>query len=438
MPTNAAIIRMTDQQLLEEVWFGTNSEALFSVREVTGTGVAREVTYGRLGQSKVWTKPISTFSERVRPATREELAQALTDAVVEESGGVEVGTLVEPDHRHELDRMVLYTETRQALRIGLNRVLKRDQLEEVWHLSQIEPRVNRCVLNLHGPPGVGKTMSAYSIAKHYGKSVYHVDYSQIISSHTGDTAKAIKAAFDAARRHDAVLLFDEADSLVSRRVDMGAEGAQAWSTSINQNRNVLCQELDKFDGVMLLSTNKFGNYDEAFLRRVACHVSYRLPNRAMRIELFKRHLPECDRVHVDNWAEIGRASKGFSGGDVLNVVLNAINAASLGDNPDTWMLTGDDLMSEISRVQESKEQHGGKVDSRYLPVAESQSGGKVDVEFEGTDVGELSGDETVNNIQEIPRESGVIARERNAREVERRLSLVGRIKSSQAAEVARD
>jgi SpoVK/Ycf46/Vps4 family AAA+-type ATPase len=362
---------MTDEQLTSEYWVSMKSGCLFKISAVSGENETREVTYYRVGDAEGWTRPLAKFAVRFRVASKHEIFQALVNVLREHQsagGDQEVGFLVEPDHRHELEHMVLYPETRQALQIGLNRVLRRAELEEAWQLSRIEPRANRCVLNLHGPPGTGKTMSAYAVAKRLNKKIYQVDYSQIISKWVGETAKMIAAAFESARRHEAILLFDEADSLMSKRIDMSGE-AQSWATSINQNRNVFMQELDRHDGVVLMSTNKFGNFDEAFLRRVACHIPYRLPNQEMRVKLFKLHLPDNNRVRVDNWEAIGRASKNFSGGDILNVVVNAINRASLADDPAAWFLTTDDLLSEINRVAEAKKQHGSRVDGAYAPLA---------------------------------------------------------------------
>ena len=70
-------------------------------------------------------------------------------------------------------------------------------------------------------------------------------------------------------------------------------------TSINQNRNTLMQELDRFDGVVIVTTNLFENYDPALLRRIARHIKFRLPNASMRRELFTLHLPNPERVRAD-------------------------------------------------------------------------------------------------------------------------------------------
>jgi len=61
----------------------------------------------------------------------------------------------------------------------------------------------------------------------------------------------------------------------------------------------LMQELDRFEGVVVMTTNLFGNYDEALLRRVQRHVEFRLPDASMRRELFALHLPNPERVKAN-------------------------------------------------------------------------------------------------------------------------------------------
>ena len=59
---------------------------------------------------------------------------------------------------------------------------------------------------------------------------------------------------------------------------MGALGFSRTDGQINQNRNTLMQELDRFEGVVIMTTNLFGNYDEALLRRVSVTSSSASPN----------------------------------------------------------------------------------------------------------------------------------------------------------------
>ncbi|MHC1763600.1 MAG: ATP-binding protein [Verrucomicrobiia bacterium] len=271
-----------------------------------------------------------------------------------ESDTAELGVIVEAQPCHALDRLVLHKETRDEIVVGVRSIIRRDELEDVWHLSEIEPQVGRCILNFYGPPGTGKTRAALGIALQLGQPLYQVDYSAIISKYLGDTAKHLVACFKRAAELNAVLFFDEADSMLSKRVNMD----ESCATSLNQNRNVLMQELDRFNGVVVCTTNLFGNYDPALLRRISRHIEFKLPDRAMRRKLFKLHLPNGNRVEADLDA-MARNSEGLSGGDIKVACLNAIFAGSTDDDAANWKVTDFHLLAEIDRIKTAKANHGG-------------------------------------------------------------------------------
>ncbi len=272
-----------------------------------------------------------------------------------EDAAPELGLIVQPEPRHSLENLVLHPEVKTDIQAALRALETRADLERVWNLSSIQPQQGRCILNFYGPPGTGKTRAALGIAHRLGRPLYQVDYSAVISKYLGDTAKHIKAAFAAAREHEAVLFFDEADSLLSKRVSTG----ESCSTSINQNRNCLMQELDRFDGVVIVTTNLFENYDPALLRRIQRHIKFRVPDASMRRELFALHLPNPDRVRAD-YAVLAELSKGLSGGDILNVCVNAIHAGSTDDDPAKWLVTQVMLEREIAKAKKAKAEHSGE------------------------------------------------------------------------------
>ena len=79
----------------------------------------------------------------------------------------------------------------------------------------------------------------------------------------------------------------------------------------------------------------------------------------MRRELFALHLPNPDRVQAD-YAVLSELSKGLSGGDILNVCVNAIHAGSTDPNPEQWMVTQTMLEREIAKVKKAKAEHAGE------------------------------------------------------------------------------
>ena len=263
-----------------------------------------------------------------------------------------VGNLITPNANITFDRLILHPEVERDVEAAIRAISRRPQLEAVWGIEAIQSQQGRCILNFFGKAGTGKTQTAKAIANRLGKPLYWVDYSAIISKYLGDTAKHIARAFREATEAGAILMFDEADSLLSKRVSAG----ESCSTSINQNRNVMAQCLDQFDGIVICTTNLFDNFDEMMLRRIQRHIEFKLPDAGMRRRLFDIHLPKKDQVDAD-LGEVARESEGLSGGDVLTVCVNAMHAASIGDDPTAWRITTDILLDEVDAVLVAKRKH---------------------------------------------------------------------------------
>jgi SpoVK/Ycf46/Vps4 family AAA+-type ATPase len=262
----------------------------------------------------------------------------------------EVGSIVETTEADSFDNLILHPDTLTSVRLGVLALNHREDLDRVFGISKIQPMAGKSAINLHGAPGTGKTRTARVIARLIGKPLYAVDYSAMISKYVGDTAKHISAAFAKAAEYGAVLYWDEADSLCSRRIDAD----EATGTSINQNRNVLMQEMDKYEGVVLFSTNFVKNFDPAILRRIARNVEFKLPLLEQRTLIYKLHFPVMDRVFVESFDKIAKASEGFSGGDILTVALNSIYSAILTGAPEAWGVSEAAVLKEVVTLHRTK------------------------------------------------------------------------------------
>lgn len=318
---------------------------------------------------------IARFTATGTPVTLDALANVTpapqggneqgSEALTTQITGRQVGELISPDPNiHKLENMILYPECVEAAMMGVNQILRAADIEEVFHISRVQPKSGRCAMNLYGPPGVGKTMIALGIANTLGKKLYKVDYSQMISKWVGDTGKNIKAAFDAAKQANAILLFDEADSMLSKRLTLTDD---AVSNSVNQNRNILMQELDSYDGIVFFTTNKFENYDEALLRRIAQHVKFELPNESMRKKLYEMHFTNHERLKGVDMGKLAKLSKNFSGGDILNVCVNAMRrCVNLSADKNEWFVTQEMAEAEVKRVANAKAEHAGEKPGREI------------------------------------------------------------------------
>ena len=190
---------------------------------------------------------------------------------------------------------------------------------EQWGLSKTHKYSKRMGINLYGPPGTGKTMAAHAIAKHLGRKILAVNYADIESKYVGETPKNIRKAFEVAKETKSILFFDEADAILSRRV---TNMSNATDVSVNQTRSVMLMILNYHEDFIIFATNFIENFDPAFMRRIAKHVKFSLPNEECRRTLWRMYIPEemPNNIDIDSLA---RKFEGLSGSDISTAVLMA-------------------------------------------------------------------------------------------------------------------
>src|SRR5687768_9230407 len=170
--------------------------------------------------------------------------------------------------------VILPTETRRALEEALAQVRNHSLIFGRWGLGERHATGLGLAFNFAGPPGTGKTICAEAIAHALGMKLLVVDYAEVESMWMGETPKNIVNAFRAAGEQRAVLFFDEADAIASRR-SVGA--SMAFMRESNTTVNVLLRELEAFNGVVIFATNLAANFDPAFERRIRTHVRFEMP-----------------------------------------------------------------------------------------------------------------------------------------------------------------
>src|SRR5438067_12342984 len=170
--------------------------------------------------------------------------------------------------------VILPAETRRALDEALAQVRNHTLIFNRWGLGERHTTGLGLAFNFAGPPGTGKTICAEAIAHELGMKLLVVNYAEVESMWVGETPKNIVAAFRAATEQNAVLFFDEADAIASRR---SAGSGLPHMREANITVNVLLRELEEFNGVVIFATNLAANFDPALERRIRTHVRFDMP-----------------------------------------------------------------------------------------------------------------------------------------------------------------
>jgi SpoVK/Ycf46/Vps4 family AAA+-type ATPase len=185
------------------------------------------------------------------------------------------------------DDIVLPAEGLAQLSDAVDRLDHQRLVLDAWDLRRRAHAQLGARLLLTGPPGTGKSLAARAVATVAGTDLLVVDVSRLVSKWLGETEKNLAAAFEAAERTQAVLMLDEADVLFGSRTDI----SDAQDRYANLETAYLLTRLDRFDGLVILTTNMVGNVDPAFLRRIDYVVEFPLPDVACRSRLWRGHLP---------------------------------------------------------------------------------------------------------------------------------------------------
>jgi SpoVK/Ycf46/Vps4 family AAA+-type ATPase len=222
--------------------------------------------------------------------------------------------------------VILPPRTRAALDETLSLVRSHELIFTQWGLGERHSSGLGLAFNFAGPPGTGKTICAEAIATSLGKKLLSVRYAELESMWIGETPKNVAAVFRMATEEDAVLFFDEADSIASRRATGATQGYQRESNTVV---NVLLKELESFNGVVIFATNLAVNFDPAFERRIRTHVLFEMPGveereKIWRVQIHPEKTPLGDDVDFRTLAE----RYAVSGGDIKNAVLKAATMAA--------------------------------------------------------------------------------------------------------------
>lgn len=255
---------------------------------------------------------------------RAQLVDGVRSTVVERFGGL--AERLEVTDRW--DDVVLTPETRDQIEALVSRVRHAYRVYEEWRFPRNTARGGGVAALFSGPPGTGKTLVAGIISRELDRDLFRVDLSRIVSKWVGETEKQLSELFDAAEASDALLLFDEADSLFAKRTEVKSSSDRYANLEVNY----LLQRIETFGGVTILTTNLDTSIDAALRRRLAAHVVFWPPEHDERLRLWQRFAtcgaPTRGTLQLDVLAE---EFPDMTGANIRNASLAAAFLAAAGD-----------------------------------------------------------------------------------------------------------
>jgi len=153
-----------------------------------------------------------------------------------------------------------------------------------------------CIFLLHGSPGVGKTLTAESIAELLHRPLYSVSVGEL-GTDTVELEKRLREILEVSSSWNAVILLDEADIFLEKRTE----------NDITRNAmvGIFLRLLEYHQGVLFLTTNRVKCFDKAFHSRISVAIKYEDLDEAARTQIW-RNLLEVAKIEGIDPAELGK------------------------------------------------------------------------------------------------------------------------------------
>jgi hypothetical protein len=325
------VLRAPDQQTRERLW----RDRLDDVAGIDYGLLARSypITGGTIGRIVKEARVLARA--RGRAGGSDAVAQADVLAAIDAEFRPKLSSVGRRLTTHaRWQDLVLSTETRETL-IELEATIRlRDQVLDQWNFGRLVRGRGVSAL-FYGEPGTGKTMAAGVVAAAAGLPLYQIDTAQLISKWVGETEKNMAEVFRAAEAGHCMLLFDEADAIFGKRTDVN----NSTDRYANMQTNFLLTQIELFNGVSILTTNRESVMDSAFQRRLNFRVHFPMPEEDERETLWRQMLDGAQaELGEIEFALLARRLP-MSGGYIRNAVLRAgYLAAAASRRIDTALL----------------------------------------------------------------------------------------------------
>lgn len=209
--------------------------------------------------------------------------------------------------------MVIKEKTKQLIHALIS-----NHIEAQKSTDLISGKGNGLVMLLHGGPGTGKTLTAESVAEIARRPLYPVTCGDI-GTEPGRVEAYLESVFHIGKTWGCVVLLDEADVFLEER---SFENLQR-----NALVSVFLRALEYYDGILILTSNRVGHFDEAFKSRIQLAIRYKPLDRDQRTEIWKNFIRRLETLQEDDidFADLKDhvpelAKKEMNGREIRNVI----------------------------------------------------------------------------------------------------------------------
>jgi SpoVK/Ycf46/Vps4 family AAA+-type ATPase len=279
----------------------------------------------------------------IHPHKKKKSTKIKLDTLVKEQ---DIFELVTP--KTDIDDVVLHPKTKEILDAILKQMDKNVvKLLKDWGIKDKKAGLDARLI-FYGPPGTGKTMTALSLSKSLKRKVLNFDCSKILSMYVGESEKNVRKIFDTYKelakktKSDPVLLLNEADQFLSSRTTGSGGGADKMH---NQMQNIFLEQIEKFDGILIATTNLLETIDPAFSRRFDYKIEFAKPNLKQRVSLWEKMLPK-NAVFSSDFDLNKLAQYNLTGGQIKVVIKNTSLSVAVKEKP---IFENKDFISSIQR-----------------------------------------------------------------------------------------
>jgi SpoVK/Ycf46/Vps4 family AAA+-type ATPase len=279
----------------------------------------------------------------IHPQKKKKVNRLKLEALIEEQ---DIFELV--DSETSLEDVVLNEKTRETLNNLMQQVDKEVVARLVkWGVKDKKSGIDARII-FYGAAGTGKTMTAYSLAKSLKRQVLAFDCSKILSMYVGESEKNVRKIFDTfyelseKTKTEPILLLNEADQFLGARSSGTITGADQMH---NQMQNIFLEQIEKFRGMLIATTNLLENIDKAFSRRFNYKIEFKRPDTNQREELWELMLP-IDAPYAKDFDIKILSEYDLTGGQISLIVKNTAYKVAVADEP---VFEVQDFIDEINR-----------------------------------------------------------------------------------------